>query len=83
MTVHPTDDVNMSQSSNDTVPTSTHIAATEAAVRQRPGHRLDQLEFFLAADAEHRQPMMPEAVHLVGLLAAQHIGQPAALPTLP
>ncbi|OBJ67887.1 class II fumarate hydratase [Mycobacterium sp. 1274756.6] len=33
VTVHPNDDVNMSQSSNDTFPTSTHIAATEAAVR--------------------------------------------------
>ena len=33
MTVHPNDDVNMSQSSNDTFPTATHIAATEAAVR--------------------------------------------------
>ena len=32
-TVHPNDDVNMSQSSNDTFPTATHIAATEAAVR--------------------------------------------------
>jgi len=31
--VHPNDDVNMSQSSNDTFPTATHIAATEAAVR--------------------------------------------------
>ncbi|MGH3562996.1 MAG: class II fumarate hydratase [Mycobacterium sp.] len=34
ITVHPNDDVNMSQSSNDTFPTATHIAATEAAVRQ-------------------------------------------------
>ena len=33
MSVHPNDDVNMSQSSNDTFPTATHIAATEAAVR--------------------------------------------------
>ena len=33
LTVHPNDDVNMSQSSNDTFPTATHIAATEAAVR--------------------------------------------------
>src|ERR1700742_3663879 len=33
ITVHPNDDVNMSQSSNDTFPTATHIAATEAAVR--------------------------------------------------
>jgi fumarate hydratase class II len=32
--VHPNDHVNMSQSSNDTFPTATHIAATEAAVRQ-------------------------------------------------
>jgi fumarate hydratase class II len=31
--VHPNDDVNMSQSSNDTFPTATHIATTEAAVR--------------------------------------------------
>jgi fumarate hydratase, class II len=31
--VHPNDDVNMSQSSNDTFPTATHIAATEAAAR--------------------------------------------------
>jgi len=29
--VHPNDDVNMSQSSNDTFPTATHVAATEAA----------------------------------------------------
>lgn len=33
VTVHPNDDVNLSQSSNDTFPTATHIAATEAAVR--------------------------------------------------
>ncbi|MDV2476414.1 class II fumarate hydratase [Rhodococcus zopfii] len=33
VTVHPNDHVNMSQSSNDTFPTSTHVAATEAAVR--------------------------------------------------
>jgi fumarate hydratase, class II len=31
--VHPNDDANMSQSSNDTFPTATHVAATEAAVR--------------------------------------------------
>ena len=34
VTVHPNDDVNMSQSSNDTFPTAIHIAATEAAVRK-------------------------------------------------
>ncbi len=32
--VHPNDHVNMSQSSNDTFPTATHLAATEAAVKQ-------------------------------------------------
>src|SRR5699024_1336908 len=30
--VHPNDHVNMSQSSNDTFPTATHLAATEMAV---------------------------------------------------
>ena len=33
VTVHPNDHVNMSQSSNDTFPTATHVAATEAAVK--------------------------------------------------
>ncbi|GGC68916.1 class II fumarate hydratase [Hoyosella rhizosphaerae] len=32
VTVHPNDHVNMSQSSNDTFPTATHLAATESAV---------------------------------------------------
>lgn len=32
--VHPNDDVNMGQSSNDTFPTATHVASTEAAVNQ-------------------------------------------------
>ncbi|EOM75644.1 class II fumarate hydratase [Rhodococcus rhodnii] len=32
VSVHPNDDVNMSQSSNDTFPTATHVAAAEAAV---------------------------------------------------
>lgn len=31
--VHPNDHVNMGQSSNDTFPTATHVAATEAAVK--------------------------------------------------
>ncbi|WP_149360958.1 class II fumarate hydratase [Lolliginicoccus suaedae] len=33
VTVHPNDHVNMSQSSNDTFPTATHLAATEAAIK--------------------------------------------------
>jgi fumarate hydratase class II len=32
--IHPNDDVNMSQSSNDTFPTAMHIAAAEALVRR-------------------------------------------------
>ncbi|WP_026919371.1 class II fumarate hydratase [Gordonia shandongensis] len=32
--VHPNDDVNMSQSSNDTFPTATHVAATQAVVTE-------------------------------------------------
>src|SRR5256714_8875157 len=52
VTVHPNDDVNMSQSSNDTFPTATHIAATEAAVR----HLIPALEVLhesLAGKARH------------------------------
>ena len=48
VTVHPNDDVNMSQSSNDTFPTSTHIAATEAAVR----HLIPALEVLHESLAE-------------------------------
>jgi fumarate hydratase, class II len=34
VSVHPNDDVNMSQSSNDTFPTATHLAATEAVITE-------------------------------------------------
>lgn len=34
VTVHPNDHVNMSQSSNDTFPTSTHVAAAEVAAHE-------------------------------------------------
>ena len=38
--IHPNDDVNMGQSSNDTFPTATHVAAIEAALTQLlPGLR--------------------------------------------
>lgn len=48
--IHPNDDVNMGQSSNDTFPTATHVAATEAAVTDLiPG--LTQLKNSLAAKA--------------------------------
>ncbi|MBZ8176970.1 aspartate ammonia-lyase [Corynebacterium sp. 3HC-13] len=49
--VHPNDHVNMGQSSNDTFPTATHVAATEAAVKELiPG--LKVLQESLAKKAE-------------------------------
>lgn len=49
--VHPNDHVNMGQSSNDTFPTATHVAATEAAVNDLiPG--LTALHDALAAKAK-------------------------------
>ena len=49
--VHPNDDVNMSQSSNDTFPTAMHIAAAEELVRELvPSVR--RLRDALAAKAE-------------------------------
>ncbi|WP_407685608.1 class II fumarate hydratase [Mycobacterium sp. HUMS_1102779] len=57
VTVHPNDDVNMSQSSNDTFPTATHIAATEAAV----SHLIPALEVLqgaLAAKADEWQTVV-------------------------
>lgn len=49
--VHPNDDVNMGQSSNDTFPTATHVAATEAAVKDLiPGLRV--LEESLSSKAK-------------------------------
>ncbi|WP_295642691.1 class II fumarate hydratase [uncultured Corynebacterium sp.] len=49
--VHPNDHVNMGQSSNDTFPTATHVAATEAAVKDLiPG--LKVLHKSLAAKAK-------------------------------
>jgi fumarate hydratase class II len=57
VTVHPNDDVNMSQSSNDTFPTATHVAATEAAVH----HLIPALEVLhnaLAAKAREWQTVV-------------------------
>ncbi|MBH0123342.1 class II fumarate hydratase [Rhodococcus sp. NPDC003382] len=65
VTVHPNDDVNMSQSSNDTFPTSTHVAATEAAVRDLiPA--LEHLHAALAAKAtEWRTVVKSGRTHLM------------------
>ncbi|WP_144206474.1 class II fumarate hydratase [Mycobacterium tilburgii] len=65
VTVHPNDDVNMSQSSNDTFPTATHIAATEAAVR----HLIPTLEVLhdalAAKTAEWRTVVKSGRTHLM------------------
>src|SRR5207342_324110 len=49
--VHPNDDVNMSQSSNDTFPTAMHIAAAEEVVHERVP-AVTRLRDALAAKAE-------------------------------
>ncbi|WP_326525223.1 class II fumarate hydratase [Sphingomonas sp.] len=49
--VHPNDDVNRGQSSNDSFPTALHIAAT-IAVRERLFPALDRLHAALAAKAD-------------------------------
>lgn len=65
VTVHPNDDVNMSQSSNDTFPTATHVAATEATVRDLiPA--LEHLHAALAAKAsEWRTVVKSGRTHLM------------------
>lgn len=63
--VHPNDDVNMGQSSNDTFPTATHVATTEAAVKDLlPA--LEQLRASLAAKAaEWEQVVKSGRTHLM------------------
>ncbi len=65
VTVHPNDHVNMSQSSNDTFPTATHVAATEAAlVTLVPA--LDHLRAALAAKSdEWRDVVKSGRTHLM------------------
>lgn len=63
--VHPNDDVNMSQSSNDTFPTATHVAATEAVVTTLiPA--LDHLRLALRGKAdEWREVVKSGRTHLM------------------
>ena len=74
VTVHPNDDVNMSQSSNDTFPTATHIAATEAAVRGLiPA--LEILHESLAAKARQwRTTVKSGRTHLMDAVPGQEFG---------
>ncbi|WP_132994052.1 class II fumarate hydratase [Gordonia zhaorongruii] len=63
--VHPNDDVNMSQSSNDTFPTATHVAATEAVVRDLVP-ALQQLQAALADKSEEwREVVKSGRTHLM------------------
>lgn len=63
--VHPNDDVNMGQSSNDTFPTATHVATTEAAVKDLlPA--LEQLQTSLLNKAkEYREVVKSGRTHLM------------------
>ncbi len=51
--IHPNDDVNMSQSSNDTFPTAMHMAASQAVVEMLPA--VEQLRDALDAKAKQWQ----------------------------
>ncbi|QXW02136.1 MULTISPECIES: class II fumarate hydratase [Rhodococcus] len=63
--VHPNDHVNMSQSSNDTFPTATHVAATEAAVTDLVP-ALEHLHAALAAkSAEWKSVVKSGRTHLM------------------
>ncbi|WP_306360844.1 class II fumarate hydratase [Nocardia sp. CC227C] len=65
VTVHPNDDVNMSQSSNDTFPTATHLAATEAVVKDLVP-ALDHLRLaLLDKSAEWRDVVKSGRTHLM------------------
>ncbi|MFT5126875.1 MAG: fumarate hydratase class II [Rhodothermales bacterium] len=55
--VHPNDHVNMSQSTNDTVPTSIHIAAV-LGISEQLLPAIDELEGALAAKAEAFMPIV-------------------------
>ncbi|AKK10792.1 class II fumarate hydratase [Corynebacterium uterequi] len=63
--VHPNDHVNMGQSSNDTFPTATHVAATEAAVMDLlPGLKVLQ-ESLQKKAVEFREVVKSGRTHLM------------------
>ena len=62
--LHPNDDVNMSQSSNDTFPTAMHLAAT-LAIAQDVIPAIDALvKTFLRLEAENRDAVKSGRTHL-------------------
>ena len=62
--LHPNDDINMSQSSNDTFPTAMHIAAAEA-VEDRVIPAVEALiETFLRLEEENRDAVKSGRTHL-------------------
>ncbi len=79
---HPNDHVNASQSSNDTFPTSIHVAATEAAARQLVP-ALDHLALALEAKAEEFEDVVKSGrTHLMDatpVMLGQEFGGYAAV----
>ncbi|CAM3874703.1 class II fumarate hydratase [Smaragdicoccus niigatensis] len=63
--VHPNDDVNMSQSSNDTFPTATHVAATEAVVKDLIPALRHLHEALAAKSVEWRSTVKSGRTHLM------------------
>ena len=63
--VHPNDDVNMSQSSNDTFPTATHVAATEAVETQLIPALAHLQEALAAKSTEWRSVVKSGRTHLM------------------
>ncbi|MCE4264726.1 class II fumarate hydratase [Rhodococcus globerulus] len=63
--VHPNDHVNMSQSSNDTFPTATHVAATEAAVTDLVPALEHLHAAFAAKSAEWKSVVKSGRTHLM------------------
>ncbi|PAY22024.1 aspartate ammonia-lyase [Dietzia natronolimnaea] len=65
VTVHPNDDVNMSQSSNDTFPTATHVAATEVALTELAPALSGLAESFERKSVEWRDVVKSGRTHLM------------------
>lgn len=65
VTVHPNDDVNMSQSSNDTFPTATHVAATEVVMADLVPALKVLAESLESRAAAWREMVKPGRTHLM------------------
>ena len=65
VTVHPNDDVNMSQSSNDTFPTATHVAATEVVIADLVPALTTLAQSFEKKAEQWREVVKPGRTHLM------------------